>query len=278
MKPRILIIDGAEKGKRINNMIQTIRDKISKEILDIHYSTSNVSESGDFFPVNGYLCIFIHAGDNIMMNGQFIYNEKTENDKVPMFLFSGGYQNFIRKSEFVIEISYRLLLRTIDLIIDLLLLELGFNDERIIGLLSVYSVQKDINEFLEKLHSLKHDFLNRMGRILPEIIYMLNDDKSVSKKFVICFNTDTLRHYLSVILENINQIIPEYDQFLLENQKEDCKLLSTKISDLSLNLDELSKPSSSRKKFMQKATSIKNTVEEIKILFETIITRIENEK
>jgi hypothetical protein len=275
MKPKILIVDGGDNGKRIDNIILLIREHITKDIMDLHCLKSNCAESVEKLPVEEYLCLFIHSGDNLRTNGEPVLNDKAENAKIPLFLFSGGFIGFSRHSDYVFELSYRLLLKLALKIIKGLLKQNSLAE--ITQLIAEASKEKDMNDFSEKMHALKHDFLNRIGRILPEVNYLLNAENKPQQKYYVTFDTETLINYLHSISADLDASTAEFKDFLKPVISAECANLNNMISGLSNNIKDISKPSVSRKKFIQKADNINKKVEEIKVLFETIISRVENE-
>jgi hypothetical protein len=280
---KILIIDGGEKGNRIKEIINQIRNQIPKSILSIKYSTSPIDENGEYHMLNGFKLAFIHKSDNLDTNGMPIYNQQSSKKNIPLILFSGGIFGFKLINELICEINDNLLKQLIsDYLSEQIKIKFLKPDFRFFAQKANQdkSWNHPLDELCENIRSIKHDYLNRISRILPEINTIL--DKIDSMADNINFQIDFDQDYLTGEMIKINNRLKEiYNKSPILFSNASKNILFT-ICDNILNLSKLLftiaivfKDIDSLKKTLNPVSKL---IEETKILFEDLNNGLKNER
>jgi hypothetical protein len=281
---KILLIDGGEQGKRVEEIISLIRKDIPKSKLDIKYSTSASDENGKFHSLAGFNIALIHKSDNLDSNGLPIYNKSAIENKVPIILFSGGIFGFKKISDQIFEVNDTILKQCISTYIqdqlnsgfktpNFIFFELQFN--------SSLSKSDQSSILKENIRALKHDYLNKIARILPEINTILGKLPFIRNnnfEFQIEFNPNQLSEELIKISQRLEILYSENTKFFLNSSKSIKNSIAFNINYLSESLTALNGKFNNLEKIHDQLNPILELNEKTKTMFEDLISGIRYEK
>jgi hypothetical protein len=142
--------------------------------------------------------------------------------------------------------------------------------------------QKELQtQLYESLRTIKHDYLNRISRIRPELVTFLDkDDISNKTRFNLSFELDLnfLKNELNILSNKLKNLIKNNPLNSIDILNIKFSVLIEKIEKLPEKLVPLNECYSDENKFINNFKPILSYLDEISELFENLINNLKSER